>query len=218
MQVDKWTTQGGAANNSNQMFFKFGGVVGFTNTIADYKTWPGASAVKFNPVTGAPSYANYGAIPYWNGTDTTDGYISSDAYHTLANILAGRGDPCKLVGLPVAQIQAGTIDNLTYRMPTHAENYAEYSSVIFEEGNGWVTGTTPTAGIHAGNIDTSFLPASGLRQANGNASLGSSGLWWLSRAHSIENGCDFIFSNGSSSLFGNAIATGGRPVRCVPQS
>jgi hypothetical protein len=221
MQLGKWTTQGGAANNANQMFFKFGSVVGFTNIVAPNGTaWPGADAVKFNPVTGSPVYTTYGNIPYWNGTDTSDGYISSTSYHYKANVLAGRGDPCKLVGLTVKQIEAGAVDNGEYRLPTDAEN-AAYSSPTFVAGeNGWVSGTNPTAGIHTGNIATSFLPAAGERYTDGVLRhVGADANYWSSRAVSSTNGYRLYFNNGTvtTSSYNTEVAQYGFSVRCVPQ-
>jgi hypothetical protein len=219
MQLGKWTTQGGAANMSNLLYFKLGGVVGFTNVVAPNGTpWPGANAVKFNPVTGSPSYSTYTTIPAWNGTDTTDGYISSTSYHTTANVLAGRGDPCKLVGLTVEQIRAGTIDNGKYRLPTNAEN-AAYGSPTYVAGNGWVNGTTPTAGIHTGNIANSFLPAAGSRSYTGETQhVGADSRWWSSRA--VDAGSGYYLYLGSATVNTSVTnsAAHGLSVRCVPQS
>jgi hypothetical protein len=221
MQLGKWTTQGGAANNANQLHFKFGSVVGFTNIVAPNGTaWPGASAVKFNPVTGSPVYSDYTSIPNWNGSNTTDGYISSDSYHTKANVLTGRGDPCKLVGLTIKQIEAGAVDNGEYRLPTEAENGA-YSSPTYVAGNGWVANTLPTAGIHTGTIGTSFLPAAGERNpADGTTwNVGLHGHYWSSRAVSSTAGDQLHFYSGhvyTSNFTANAHS--GHPVRCVPQS
>jgi hypothetical protein len=220
MQVGKWTTQGGAANNANQLFFKFGGVVGFTNVVAPNETpWPGVSAVKFNPVTGSPVYTTYGNIPCWNDTNITDGYISSTSYHTPANVLAGRGDPCKLVGLTVAQIRNGTIDNGRFRLPTEAEN-GTYSSPTYVGGFG-VSNTLPTAGMHTGNIGTSFLPASGDIHVDGTTNhVGASCYYWSSRAKHADNG-SYLYTYGSIESTGTSNSTNaqtGYSVRCVPQS
>jgi hypothetical protein len=221
MKLGAWTTLGGAANNANQLFFKFGGVVGFTNVVAPNETpWPGANAVKFNPVTGAPSYADYTTIPKWNGTSTADGYISSTSYHTKANVLTGRGDPCKLVGLTVEQIQAGTIDNGKYRLPTQAENVDFASSATHVAGAGWISGTTPTAGIYTGNIGTSFLPASGDRRAGDGSAMhiGLEGHCWSSCAVDAGSGYRLFFTNNSvDTSYLSSSATNGYPVRCVPQ-
>jgi hypothetical protein len=215
MQVGKWTTQGGKANNSNQLFFKFGSVVGSTNVaVPDETPWPGASAIKFNPVTGAPSYATYTDIPYWNGSVTTDGYISSSSYHTLANVKAGRGDPCKLVGLTVAQIQAGTYDNGLYRLPTSAEN-AGFENPTYIAGNGWTTGTTPTAGIRVGSDNTTFLPASGYISYGATYFVGLYGYYWSSKPGDDTSGYSLYFLNGRVETESTLYARTGFAVRCV---
>jgi hypothetical protein len=221
MQLGKWTTQGGAANMSNLLYFKLGGVVGFTNIVAPNGTaWPGADAVKFNPVTGSPVYTAYTSIPYWNGTDFSDGYISTNAYHKTDNVLAGRGDPCKLIGLTVEQIRAGTIDNLKWRLPKEAENVVYTASVVYVTGDGWVKGTTPTAGIHSGVIGTSFLPAAGEWLGSVTSNIGWGGYWWTSRASSATLGYRLYFISGDtvSSSASGATSSIGYSVRCVPQS
>ncbi len=87
MQLGAW---GGKVTQANMMFFQFGSVVGFHN---NNDAWA-ANKIVFNPT----SVTDYTSLPKWNGTATTDGYISSAAYHNQANTKAGRGDPCKLAG------------------------------------------------------------------------------------------------------------------------
>jgi hypothetical protein len=221
MQLGKWTTQGGAANMSNLLYFKFGSVVGFTNTVAAEGTvWPGASAVKFNPpgTIYAATAAGYQSIPYWNGTDLTDGFISSNGYHTVANVKAGRGDPCKLVGLTVEQIKAGTVDNTDWRLPTDAEN-AAYSSPTYVDGAGWISGTTPTTGIYKGTIGTTFLPAAGDRMNTDGSTIdvGFHGHYWSSRAYNGSGGYQLFFRSNTVNTSNVAPGQLGHSVRCVPQ-
>jgi hypothetical protein len=176
--------------------------------------------VKFNPpgTVYAATAAGYQSIPAWSGTDTTDGYISSTSYHTKDNVLAGRGDPCKLVGLTVEQIKAGTVDNGDWRLPTNAENGTTYGSPTFVNGAGWASGTTPTAGIYKGTIGTSFLPASGQRNPDGSTQhVGGDGHCWSSRAGDPTRGHLIYFSNNTVDTSSNNGAHYGLPVRCVPQ-
>jgi hypothetical protein len=225
MQLGAWgpVVSGGKANMSNLLYFKFGGVVGFTNVVApNGSPWLGASAVKFNPpgTVYATTVAGYQSIPAWNGTDLTDGYISSTSYHTSANVKAGRGDPCKLVGLTVAQIQAGGYDNKAYRLPTKAENVAFASSPTYVDGAGWASGTTPTAGIHTGDIGTSFLPVAGQWNYQGYTYwVGLNGSYWSSRANDSTNGNRLSFSDGavSTSEGSHFSPHYSLAVRCVPQ-
>jgi hypothetical protein len=208
---------------SNLLYFKFGGVVGFTNTVAaDNTPWPGADAVKFNPVTGSPVYSGYASIPSYTEADWDADRedVSASTYHHKTNVLAGKGDPCKLVGLTITQIRAGTVDNGDWRLPTDVENGA-YGSPIYVAGNGWVGGTTPTAGIHTGVISTSFLPAAGERTPSGNTYwVGNRGYFWSSLAHNATSGLCLRFSDGTvnTSALGDGIYTNGLSVRCVPQS
>jgi hypothetical protein len=176
--------------------------------------------VKFNPpgTVYAATAAGYQSIPAWSGTDTTDGYISSSSYHTKANVLAGRGDPCKLIGLTVEQIQAGTVDNRSYRLPTDAENVEDYSSAMLVDGYGWTTGTTPSAGIYKGTIGISFLPAVGHRHPDGTTSeVGLRGFYWSSRAVNSTNGYSLYFYSGGVTLSRIFSTEEGNPIRCVPQ-
>jgi hypothetical protein len=224
MKVGAWTTQGGKANNDNQMFFMFGSVVGFTNTVAANGTaWPGMTAVKFNPpgTTYATTVDGYQSIPSWYqvGTDITiDGYISSSSYHTLANVQAGRGDPCKLIGLTINQIAAGVYDSGLYRLPTNTENVI-YANPTHVAGNGWIVGTTPTAGIRIGSDSTTFLPASGFRDpSNGSAAhIGSIGHYWSSTPQSFSTGHTISFRDGYAYPNDNYYASSGSPIRCVKQ-
>jgi hypothetical protein len=214
MQVGAWTTQGGNANTANQLFFQFGSVVGMTNTVtADGTAWQGMSTVKFNP-TNTSSFT-WTTIPNWNGTDTTDGYISSSSYHTLTNVQAGRGDPCKLVGLTVEQIQAGIYDNGLYGMPTNADNQAGYA----------ISGTQPSSnttntsyGVMIDSDASTFLPASGRRNFADGAtySVGIYGFYLSSRACDSTGGYRMDWNTSVSSSTTNS-ARSGLAVRCVPQ-
>jgi hypothetical protein len=219
MQVGRWTTQGGKATNANQLFFQFGSVIGFTNTVVANGTAWSTSTIKFNPTSTASSSFAWTTIPNWNGSDTTDGYISSSSYHTVANVQAGRGDPCKLVGLTEAQVKSGVYDSGLYRLPTSAEN-GTYSSPTFHAGNGWTSGTTPTAGIYSSaGIATTFLPASGYRHVDRGDTLniGYEGFWRSSRPSDENNAHAVRFYNGYAFTSYTLNKRYGFAVRCVPQ-
>ena len=59
-----------------------------------------------------------------------DGTVINSAYHTVANVKAGRGDPCRLVGMnlsyiastPVGSLTLADVDNGMWRMPTVADS------------------------------------------------------------------------------------------------
>jgi hypothetical protein len=203
MQVGTW----GIARQDNMLFFQFGSVVGFTN---NNDGW-GADKVKFNPPNG--NYTTYGDIPRWNGTATTDGYISDPAYHNAANVQAGRGDPCKLVGFTAAEIAAGSYDNEQWRLPTEEENNAD-----FGEGTTFV-GDWGVAGHGIGKAGVCFLPAAGLRQqSNGSPSeVCQTGAYWTSKPEIGEFAQSLHFQEGNtlSPVYG-LNPRYGLSVRCVP--
>ncbi len=158
--------QWGTVNPSNMLLFKFGSVVGFTAT-SEFDDW-GAGDVKFNP-TGA-SYAAYGNVPCYDGDGSEgDGYTSSVAYHNGANVKAGLGDPCKLVGLKAnASTQQIEAHNSGLRLPTNAELSAMYNENNFEFAM-WLTETTINFGWKLSeSTDTeSYLSISVIRDEAG---------------------------------------------------
>jgi hypothetical protein len=202
MQVGQW----GTVTQNNILFTQFGSAVAFTAT-SDDDTWD-AGDVKFNP-TGA-SYADYTAIPRWNGASTDDGYISSAAYHTLANVKAGRGDICKLAGLTKADIDAGVYDNGKFRLPTDAENEAAgYDTFVGTQG-------TVGYGVQVGENPATFLPATGGRDHGATYSVYSYGNYWSSRPDSGALG----YSLGFYTLVYPSyyyVTQDGFAVRCTPQ-
>jgi hypothetical protein len=203
MQVGQW----GTVTQENILFTQFGSAVAFTAT-SDDDTWD-AGDVKFNP-TGA-SYADYTAIPRWNGSSTEDGYISSAEYHTLANVKAGRGDICKLAGLTKADIDAGVYDNGKFRLPTDAENIAA--------GYDTFVGTLGTVGygVQVGENTNTFLPAAGGRYDDGSANdVSSNGYYWSSRPDDASYGNGLGFN---ASVYPRSYdnAQSGNAVRCTPQ-
>ncbi len=205
MQVGAW----GVVTQSNIMFTKFGSAVAFTVT-SNEDTWD-AGDVKFDPM-GA-SYEDYEDIPCWNGDSNEDGYISSVNYHTLANVRAGCGDICKLAGLTKADIDAGVFDNESFRLPTDAENMADYGSgTEFVGSRG-----EPGPGVRIGSDDSTFLPAVGLRTTSGTTLVVySNGYYWSSRPSSAPNGYHLLFHTIVLPSYNNT-ARSGFAVRCVPQ-
>lgn len=123
---------------SDLVYFKFGSVIGMRSTAAF-----ALSQIVYNPsnqsvgtggsITGWGATNRLPGIPGWNSSDQstytsqpdTSLNVSGSKYHTLSNITQGKGDPCKLIGLTIAEIKNGTkIDNGLWRMPTHEENLA----------------------------------------------------------------------------------------------
>jgi hypothetical protein len=116
------------ANKANLAFFKFGGVVGFRNVAAGYEI----ADLAFNPVATA-DYSLWRNIPAYTSLDWDEGRTDvsqtygTKAYHTGANVMAGRGDPCRLVGLTGAAVRTMTAAETDayrsgWRMPTVEED------------------------------------------------------------------------------------------------
>lgn len=115
LSIGRW----GTVTQNNIAQFKFGSVIGFTNTSTS-DTWD-AGDVKFN-TTGATTYGAYINVPFANFT-TGRMNVSEGSYHNGVNVKLGKGDPCKLVGLTGAQVQSMTVAQLDaynsgWRLPT----------------------------------------------------------------------------------------------------
>ncbi|MDR2890273.1 MAG: FimB/Mfa2 family fimbrial subunit [Alistipes sp.] len=106
LEVGRWGRD--VTDVAKLAYFKFGGVVGMAG-----KTHVGwsESTVMFDPtgkVASGNDYADYYNIPKFEGgdLDNSNPYsvtsISADGYHNGANILAGKGDPCRLAGFKTA--------------------------------------------------------------------------------------------------------------------
>jgi len=181
------------------LYFRFGSVVGIfsgagrhtqdlLSTTPNTSPFNAADHVTINVSTVTINSA--ADVPYHNipGNNIIDA-----AYHTPANVKAGRGDPCRLIGLNLENIKNKTsdqlaqleIDNGTWRLPTGQEqrDFSGYSSN--QSGNPgvwwWAQGQNPTnftLGVAGGEFPArdhvnggpgKFLPAVGDRSAAGEA-------------------------------------------------
>jgi len=212
------------------LYFKFGSVVGiFSGRSAtgtgNIRTLPGtttatafaATDIAWNP-TGATTWAS---IPSYASTDWPKQIISDPAdpskdYHNPANVKAGKGDPCRLVGLSLERISAtpaeglmiDNIDNGAWRLPTLAEN-AAFAASTSGSAHWWnlLGGTNPSvfgSGVAGGEFPTrnsdngspepsKFLPAAGYRHpsspsAGAVAAQNESGDYWSNAPASSSNG------------------------------
>lgn len=216
------------------LFFKFGSVVGIYSGNHANATLPaGANSdtfdsgdVAFNPTTTA-TYGTWDAVPY---TDTeTD---INTAYHTLANVKAGKGDPCRLVGYTVQQIKDATAvpDNGIWRLPTNAENqaFSGQTGYIDTTVHWWDpaggTNPSPFSGVAGGEFPSrnsggagKFLPASGYR-LNSDGSIrnqGTNGHYWSSSPSTASLGY-YLYFYGSNVGPGHPnYSSYGFAVRCV---
>jgi len=231
------------------LLFKFGSVVGiytdhhhvkdltppFTPSSDSYD--PGD--VPWSPTSPSTTYSTYTSIPY-----TTLPTAINNGYHNTTNVKAGKGDPCRLIGLNWMTIQNAPdassltiddIDNKVWRMPTIAE-IALFSGV--PSGGVWISGFGPPTGWwwtmnEPGNISygvpgaefpgktlgsiSSFMPAVGVRDENGlMGGQGDKGETWAS--DNITNPyfmfADFAIMNASGSTPNPHYAFS---IRCVRQ-
>jgi hypothetical protein len=193
------------------LYFKFGSVAGIFSA-ADGSMF-GPSVVAWSPVSVTGWYgAGWGEVPYSENVDI------DAAYHTAANVKAGKGDPCRLVGLDLNHIATtdasaltpARIDNGIWRLPTHEENED------FAASPGEFKTLDGVYGIGFPGDDT-FLPAAGFRGTAGDVlGHGGAGSYWSSTAFDGYYGYRlyFITTVDLSSL---DYYTGGNSVRCVRQ-
>ncbi len=197
------------------LYFKYGSVVGVFSGNGANQTLPNASSDGFNARDVAWSPVG---VPDWNSIPVYADYPAEvdGNYHTLANVRDGKGDPCRLVGLDLADIvnnNDAQYDNGIWRLPTNDENgtfaasYSEWKMVGSVSGRGFP------------NNDT-FLPAAGYRSTNGTVTnQGTFMYYWSSSAYadSTTDGY-YLYSNGSlvnPSYY--ATYPHGFSVRCVSQ-
>jgi hypothetical protein len=236
LAVGRW----GEVSQNNLLFTKFGSTVAFT-TVSNGDGWD-AGDVKFSSVAG--SYDDFASIPYsGGGAEEIDGYVSSDAYHTLDNVRAGLGDICKLVGLTASDIAGGTYDNDEYRLPTAAEcldfvavptnssyslysnsNLAYWGAAPSGGGNGaWFPIPGNRAQVSGRTVRSTdpdgFLPAAGLRNNNGApVNVGSGGNFWSSMTNkTVDSGNLINFNDAGLRIMVGGANGWGYAVRCVPQ-
>ena len=122
LQVGKWGA-GNQVTSDNLAYFKFGSTIGFTNVTANWA----ASEVKFNTHASISTFTTWNSVPGFTTADANNGFQVHIGYHTLANVLVGRGDPCQLVGYTGAQIRAMNQSqfnaiNSGWRLPHGNEN------------------------------------------------------------------------------------------------
>jgi hypothetical protein len=235
MQLGAWGDALDATNYASKMlFFKFGGVVGFTNNGENGDAFD-ISSIIFNPVVGTAitGYATSQSdsalpdVPSFTTTDHDNGIrdVSSATYHTLANVKAGKGDPCKLVGLTVAQIQAGVIDNGLYRLPTNAENQAFFGTSTASNDTAYSTWTVNDANeanpgtrtFHKSDPANAVLPAAGYRHYSGGTVTGrdTNGFYWSSTPGDSTRGYGLSFYSSLVTPSNYCIYGHGFAIRCV---
>jgi hypothetical protein len=204
------------------LYFLFGSVAGIFSGIGGAnQILPGRSDFMFDTENVAWSPVD---VSVWSDIPVYDDYPAEvdAAYHTAANVKAGKGDPCRLVGLDLAAIKDAAdtdapltpaqIDNGIWRLPTNSENEAFTVSYTWKTLDG-------VNGMGFPGEDT-FLPAAGFRSRLINGwveSLDSQGFYWSSTAYSDSNGYYILLISSAVYPPGNAPYASGISVRCVRQ-
>jgi hypothetical protein len=164
--------------------------------------------------------------------------ISDDAYHNLANVTIGRGDPCRLVGMTRTDIVAMTSNAELYakeaqlkddgiggwRLPTSEESNAFIAHYTWATVAPTVDIGTPWAGAYfpaTAGMQENFLPAAGNRGNNTGTMLGkvqflsSSGYYWTGSVSGADRGYALRFSGGSVSIPSSEYYELGMGIRCI---
>jgi hypothetical protein len=231
------------------LFFKFGSVVGIYTANGAVQTLPPAAGtdtdtfdagdIAWNPtdVTTWATVPVYGATDFALATNT----VTPPLYHNIANVKAGKGDPCRLVGLDLAKIKAtaagdlanADIDNGTWRLPTNDENklFSGYEATTPNTtANYYTTHDGSAIGSPAGVIGgmfpntttgslATFLPFTGNRNMNAgtlNSQL-TDGYYWTSIPGSTTDGGIIYFNANNVNPARDIQYSYGFSVRCVRQ-
>jgi uncharacterized protein (TIGR02145 family) len=209
------------------LYFRFGSVAGIFSANHLPQTLPATNSDPFDPLDVAWSPV---AVTDWAGVPYSTNVTIDKAYHTAVNVKAGKGDPCRLVGLDLAKIKstaaaqlaAADIDNGLWRLPTNAEN---------KTFSGYTTGTETTAhwttvdGVKGGMFPdatdgsaATFLPAAGNRSSDGAVTnQGSYGIYWSSTPRSATYGYYLLILSTGVSPQNSHYYAYGFSVRCVRQ-
>jgi hypothetical protein len=232
------------------LYFKFGSVVGVYTAHGGVQTLPvedtnanrdafeGAVDVAWDPTGEVKGDANEGwkRVPCYVAADfdLSPNTITPPAYHNAANVKAGKGDPCRLVGLDLDKIKktdataltTADIDNGKWRLPTAEENkaftgreengpYSEHRKTL----NGVNGGMFPNRTL--GDANT-FLPATGYRHGTTGKAYNKceSGDFWSSTSV-LKNGAFrglhlTFYDTGITPLY-EQVYSHGCAARCVRQ-
>jgi hypothetical protein len=214
--------------------FKWGSVVGMDldpdhDDVFNSNLATANNAVKFNPRPTSSSFTSYGNVPYSSGSN-----IETTNY---ANVQAGKGDPCKLIGLTVAELRGITNDSdLTALLNSRGDDYKGWRLPTRDENCIFTDGTTSTATesyganviksdgtwsasapgyvtfVQGGNA---ILPAAGYRDASGAVTgQGTYGRYW-SATPSSTYAYNLYFNSADVGPAYDDSRSLGRAVRCV---
>ena len=117
----RYTLEGESDPDARTVHFKSGSVIAIAVN-NNKQTWS-MDDVIFNP-TGT-QFGNWDAVTYELGNVNING-----AYHTYEKVMAGKGDPCRLVGLDLDNLSTSNYDNGKWRLPTAAEYNNSTNSIV----------------------------------------------------------------------------------------
>lgn len=224
------------------LYFRWGSIVGiYSDTGSKNAVLPASSAagsdgvgnwdasgadVAFNPTT--ISCTTYASVPYTTGVEIQ---------HTLENMQAGKGDPCRLVGYTIKEIKEATevLDNKEWRMPSQQENM-DFTGVTTTGPTSdnvlwfWPGADSPFSlvqgyeypakgsGVVSASRIAHFLPNSGQRNSSGKiTNLNNCGYYWSSTLLTVTASSG-IFQNPSALTLNQSFThTVANAVRCVKQ-
>jgi hypothetical protein len=234
LSLGTWGAEITAANlYSTIAYFKWGSVVGFDNATAhtafNSNFTTANNAVKFSPMPTATTFSTYANIPF----NSSGSSIDATNY---TNTRAGKGDPCKLVGLTVAQLRAITSDgDLTALLDGRPADYKNWVMPTQPQNSQFTDGTTSTSSESYGaNVALSgggtvaspslvtfnqggsaILPAAGSRNTSGAVfNQGTSGNYWSASPYS-SNAYPLNFYSSSVNPANSDSRSYGFAVRCV---
>jgi hypothetical protein len=226
------------------LYFKFGSLVGLFSGAGRYtqdlsvgtntSTFNAALHVTFN-ISGV-TINSVTDIPYVFTETTIDA-----AYHNATNVKAGKGDPCRLIGLNLhniknktaSQLTKAEIDNGLWRLPTGTEQrqFSGYDSN--QNGSpgvwGWAQGQNPlgfTLGVAGGEFPErnhvdggpgKFLPAVGDRTDTGAAAFQRIRSFFLTNTSVTSSSYEGFLMEANLIYLTSASKLWSWPVRCVSQ-
>jgi len=222
------------------LYFRFGSVVGIFSGHGANLTLPGqagaSDAFHAVDIAWSPVAISFGGTPddNWENVPYVSAHPTSinTAFHTISNVKAGFGDPCRLVGLDLAAIINNpnpVIDNGMWRLPTNGELDLFHLPLT---GFWWTSALSPFFGIVGAEFPQAgasgagrFLPANGIRgwvasgPSDGAAGYsGSQGRYWGNQTTAASMGASSGFNSGSASAGASAYPVSQAfGIRCVRQ-
>lgn len=182
-------------NKYSDALFRYGSIVALA---------AGTSATEFNATTEVlwrPDAAKTTQINSWGDITHFTSEDISETTHTLENIKAGKGDPCRLVGLSESEISSGKVDNKLWRMPTAKEME-------------WLKTARNSTVDNRGFYSFSYLltPFTGYRSPTGTLApdTKATGHYW-----SATNANSLTFDNTNTSTIGSDDPEKAYAIRCI---